>query len=80
MLCQSIISVKGKRLQILYLFIKIIIFDISAGFNQTKFKLKRKIIMMFDGNNENVLIIKVPKVDVRITWQTMETMIKFICP
>ena len=42
MLYQSIKSVKGKRLQILYLFIKIIIFDISAGFNQTKIKWKKK--------------------------------------
>ena len=61
MLCRSIISDKGKKITNIVPFIKIIIFDISAGFNQTKIKVKRKIIMMFDGDNDNVLIIKVPK-------------------
>ena len=40
---------------------KIIIFDVSPGFNQTKIKVKKKIIMMFNENNVDVLIIKVPK-------------------
>ena len=59
MLCLSIKSVEVKRLQLLYLFIKIIIFDVNSGFNQTKIKIK--IIMMFNENNDNMLIIKVPK-------------------
>ena len=42
-------------------FVKIIIFDISSGFNQTKIKVKKKIIMIFNENNVDVLIIKVPK-------------------
>ena len=33
--------------------------------------------MMFDENNVNVLIIKVPKWTSICIWQTMETMIEF---
>ena len=40
---------------------KIIIFEISTGFNQTKNKVNNEIIMMFDENNDDVKIIKVPK-------------------
>ena len=36
--------------------------------------------MMFDMKVENMKIVNVPKGDVRITWQTMETMINFINP
>ena len=50
-----------KRLQILYLLVKIIIFDVSPGFNQTKIRVNNEIIMMFDENNVDVKIIKVPK-------------------
>ena len=36
-------------------------FNISPGFNQTKIKINNEIIMMFDENNVDVKIIKVPK-------------------
>ena len=42
-------------------FMKIIMFDISPGFNQTKIKVNNEIIMMIDENNVDVKIIKVPK-------------------
>ena len=42
-------------------FVKIIMFNISPGFNQTKIKINNEIIMMFDENNVDVKIIKVPK-------------------
>ena len=42
-------------------FVKIIIFNISPGFNQTKIKINNEIIMMFDENNDDVKIINVPK-------------------
>ena len=35
-------------------FIKIIMFDISPGFNHTKIKVNNEIIMMFDENNVDV--------------------------
>ena len=35
-------------------FVKIIMFDISPGFNQTKIKVNNEIIMMFDENNVDV--------------------------
>ena len=58
---EAIKSVKSKKITNIVPFIKIIIFEISTGFNQTKVKVKKgKIIMMFDGNNDNVLILKVP--------------------
>ena len=42
-------------------FVKIIMFNISPGFNQTKIKINNEIIMMFDENNDDVKIINVPK-------------------
>ena len=42
-------------------FVKIIIFDVSPGFNQTKIKVNNEIIMMFNENNVDVKIINVPK-------------------
>ena len=36
-------------------------FNISPGFNQTKIKVNNEIIMIFDENNVDVKIIKVPK-------------------
>ena len=42
-------------------FVKIIMFNISPGFNQTKIKVNNEIIMMFNENNVDVKIIKVPK-------------------
>ena len=42
-------------------FVKIIMFNISPGFNQTKIKVNNEIIMMFHENNVDVKIIKVPK-------------------
>ena len=41
--------------------VKIIIFNISPGFNQTKIRVNNEIIMMFDENNDDVKIIRVPK-------------------
>ena len=35
-------------------FVKIIIFDVSPGFNHTKIKVNNEIIMMFDENNVDV--------------------------
>ena len=55
-------------------------FDVSPGFNQTKIKINNEIIMMIDENNVDVKIIKVPKWNVRIIRQTMETMIEFNNP
>ena len=42
-------------------FVKIIMFDVSPGFNQTRIKINNEIIMMFDENNVDVKIINVPK-------------------
>ena len=42
-------------------FVKIIMFNISPGLNQTKIKVNNEIIMMFNENNVDVKIIKVPK-------------------
>ena len=50
-----------KKITNIVPFVKIIIFDVSPGFNQTKIKVNNGIIMMFDENNVDVKIINVPK-------------------
>ena len=50
-----------KKITNIVPFIKIIIFNISSGFNQTKIKINNEIIMMFDENNVDEKNIKVPK-------------------
>ena len=42
-------------------FMKIIIFDVSPGFNQTNIKVKKKNNYNVDENNVDVKIINVPK-------------------